>query len=89
VTGVANATLEDPLDETPGDHTAVFDADQGHLFADGSDVLSVPYTLDAATGDCPTETPTPTPHWPHHHPSSPPSHHTSLLAPPVAVEGGL
>jgi len=61
VSGVEFATLENKLDETPGDHVAVFQADEGHQFADGSTELSVSYTVKAKTGDCPVTTPTPTP----------------------------
>jgi len=58
--GTQYATLENKLDETPGDHVAVFTAAEGHQFADGSTTLEVKYTVKAKTGNCPVTTPTPT-----------------------------
>lgn len=79
-----HATLEGTLDESVGDHVATFDADQGFAFEDDAATLDVPYTIEAATGDCPKP-----PHGnppPHNPPHGNPPHQA---APPTAVDAGL
>lgn len=43
----------DSLDSTPGEHEATFTALPGHWFANGTNTLTVKYTIEAATDDCP------------------------------------
>lgn len=55
VAGLLFATLVGSLDLTVGDHTATFKADAGHLFANGTDTLTVSYTIrakDTTSDEC-------------------------------------
>jgi hypothetical protein len=50
---VENAELVGQLDQTAGNHTATFNAKPGHAFSDGVTTIEKPYTVAAATGNCP------------------------------------
>jgi len=77
-----NASLVGDFETAPGDHVATFVADQGHEFADGSTTLEVPYTVAAATGNCPQPPCTEKCGPPHHNPPSNPPHHNPPNNPP-------
>ena len=47
VVSLANATLVGELDQSVGEHTATFTANDGHQFADGTATMLVPYTIAA------------------------------------------
>jgi hypothetical protein len=52
VSGLDFAFLVGTLDETPGTHTATFDAISGHRFGNDASIISVSYTVpDKLTGD--------------------------------------
>lgn len=55
VTGLLFASLVGTLDLSVGTHTATFQSEAGHLFANGTNMLTVPYTIapkDTTSEEC-------------------------------------